>query len=271
MKNALAAMKEVYEDGYIDKADLQKEQNEVIASGKVGFYYSYIDQLNPTNPTLQAFKANNPNGEFVPVELPKGPDGFSSDWPESQGGWCFDSITTHAEDPARVFQALDWMGSPEGFKLRKFGVEGKHYEIKDGVFHSLVDPKDAPKVGLSLLIWFVDRKDENNIKNTPETTALFEKRAETSEPLRKIVYWPKSVDRPAWNQYGADLNTLRDQMVNQVVYGGKSIDTFDQFVQDWYAKGGSDVEKEINDLYKKEQSEYEEWSQFYDNNLAPYK
>ncbi|UJF31782.1 type 2 periplasmic-binding domain-containing protein [Paenibacillus hexagrammi] len=271
MKQALALMKDLYENGYIDKGASQKEQNEVIAQGKTGFYYSYIDQVNPANPTLVAFKANNPTGEFLPIDLPKGPDGFSSDWPESLGGWCYNSITTHAKDPARVFQVLDKMNSPEVFKLRKFGIEGEHYKVENGKFSTLIDPKEAPKIGLSLLIWFGDRKDENNIKNTEQATALYKKRIETSSPLRSKIYWPKSTDRPAWSQYGADLNTLMDQTFNQIIYGGKSLDTFDTFVKDWYAKGGREVEAEVNQLYVKEKKEYDEWSKFYDEKLLPYK
>jgi putative aldouronate transport system substrate-binding protein len=155
--------------------------------------------------------------------------------------------------------------------LRKFGIEGQHYKIENGVFSSLIDSKEAPKIGLSLLIWFVDRKDQFNIKNTEQATALFKKRIETSAPLRNKIYWPKSTDRPAWNQYNADLKTLQDQTFNQIIYGGKSIDTFDSFVKDWYAKGGKEVEAEINQLYVKEKKEYDEWSTFYDKNLATYK
>lgn len=271
MKEALRLLKSVYDSGYMDKSATQKEQNEVIASGKVGMYYSYIDQLNEVNPTYQAFKANNPDGEFIPIDLPAGPDGFSSDWPESTGGWCYNSVTTHNPDPERVVKVLDQMASGEVFKLRKFGIEGEHYKIEDGKFVSLVKSEEAPQIGLSLLIWLGDRKDENNLKNSAAVTELYKKRIETSKPLKELIYWPKTVDRPAWNQYGADLDTLRDQAINQIVYGGKSIDQFDEFVKDWYSKGGTEVEKEINEIYAKEQQEYSEWSEFYDQNLAPFK
>ncbi|ODP30447.1 hypothetical protein PTI45_00168 [Paenibacillus nuruki] len=41
-------------------------------------------------------------------------------------------ITTSAKDPIRIIKFLDWMSSDEAQILNQWGIEGKHYEMKDG-------------------------------------------------------------------------------------------------------------------------------------------
>jgi putative aldouronate transport system substrate-binding protein len=271
MKEALRHMQEMFKNKYIDKGSNSKEQAEVLANGKYGFYYGYIDNNNPGSNAAVSFKTANPTGKLVPIELPKGPTGFSADWPESKGGWCFNSITTHAKDTESVFEVLDKLNSPEIFKLRKFGVEGTHYKIENGQFTLLTDPNKTAAEGLAIIMWAGDRKDEANIKNTPDTNALFEKRAETAKPLSDKTFWPKTTERAAWTQYGADLDTLRDQAFSQIILGEKSVDYFDDFVKEWYSKGGTEVEKEMNQVYKTEKAQFDEWTKVYEEKLAPNK
>jgi len=43
------------------------------------------------------------------------------------------AITTACKDPVRAIQFLDWMSSDEGQVLRNWGVEGKQYNVENGV------------------------------------------------------------------------------------------------------------------------------------------
>jgi ABC-type glycerol-3-phosphate transport system substrate-binding protein len=269
MKQALKDYSECIAKGWIDKSTASKEMEEVIASGSIGAYYGFIDDLNPSSSRYQAFKKNNPNGSWIAVDLPKGPDGFSSDNPESPNGWCFVSITNHAKDPAMAMKVLDCFASPAGYKLRKFGVEGKNYKIQNGSLIDITPASDRPKLGIDQILWFVDRKDANNLKNTSATTAVFKKRAISSEPLRKKMFWFKTSNRPVYNKTMPDLNMLRDQVFAQIALGQANISVFDKFVSDWYARGGSDVEKEANAVYTQEKADYGAWSKYYAENLKP--
>ncbi|MGG4552757.1 ABC transporter substrate-binding protein [Paenibacillus sp. FSL W8-0186] len=43
------------------------------------------------------------------------------------------SITTACKDPVRAIKFLDWLASEEGQILRNWGIEGKHYNVENGV------------------------------------------------------------------------------------------------------------------------------------------
>ena len=47
------------------------------------------------------------------------------------GGWGI-GPTTSNPDPVRAIQFLDWLASEEGQILRRWGIEGEHYEVVDG-------------------------------------------------------------------------------------------------------------------------------------------
>jgi putative aldouronate transport system substrate-binding protein len=48
------------------------------------------------------------------------------------GGSTTTIITKACKDPVRAIQMLDFLMSPEGAVLQKFGIEGKHWDIKNG-------------------------------------------------------------------------------------------------------------------------------------------
>lgn len=43
------------------------------------------------------------------------------------------AITTAAKDPVRLIKFLDWLASDEGQVLMNWGIEGKHYNVENGV------------------------------------------------------------------------------------------------------------------------------------------
>jgi len=45
------------------------------------------------------------------------------------------------------------------------------------------------------------------------------------------------------------LNKLENQTFNEIIYGQKPIDSFDQFVASWKSAGGEQITKEVNEWY----------------------
>lgn len=268
MKEGLKVISEAYQEGLIDPTILtSNDLDELVVNGKFGSIYRWIAWMNPSATVMNSFKTNFPDGELIPIEAIKGPDGFASDEPEDLGGWCYVSITSAAEDPEEVFKVLDKMAESEFYKFRKWGEEGEHYELVDGTLHSLVDPEDAPALGLDLLADFFNRKDESNIDNSPETIELFNKRAETSQPLRKSRVRFKDTNRPMWLEYGAELNDLRDEIFYGIIAGDYPIDDFDRYVEQFYELGGDKVEAEANEFYSKQLEQQETFNELYEAEL----
>ncbi|MCM3440274.1 extracellular solute-binding protein [Metabacillus halosaccharovorans] len=275
VREVLQILQDLYKEGVIDPRMLspieQAKVDEIMANGKIGSIYRWVAFFNPDFNHHMSFKAINPDGEYMPIEPIKGPDGFASDLPADEIGWSFLSVTAAAEEPGEVVKVIDRIASPETYKLVTYGKEGEHYEMKDGQYKSLVNPDEMNKLGLGNYNWYVQRKDEANIQNTPEVIELFNKRAETSMPIREKTVFFKAISRPAWTEYGTDINTLRDETFWGIISGNLEISAFDEFVKKYPELGGNEVDEEANTLYKEQEKEFEEFSKWYDENIEPYK
>jgi len=224
-----------------------------------------IHHFNPASSLNKAFYANNAGGEMISVDPITGPDGFSATDVQDVGGWCSIAVTTKAKDPARVVAFLNELCKPEGFALYKFGIEGTHYQIKDGAFTPLMGQDELNAQGVNLLSWYLERKDGANIQNTPQVVDMFKKNLELSKPMRDITVIFKDKNRPAWSEYAGDLTTLRDTVITDIILGNKDIGAFDEFVTQWLAQGGDKVLEEATALYEKQLAELAQFDTAYDS------
>mgnify|MGYP001598145573 CR=1 FL=1 len=94
------------------------------------------------------FDKNFPNGEWIPLPAPKGPDGTAYYGAYGGTGVMF-VVSKKAADAGKgpaIAKLLEWMASPEGYYLCGFGVEGVNYKLdKDGnvITEGLPDPTKA--------------------------------------------------------------------------------------------------------------------------------
>lgn len=275
VRDVLEILQGLYKEGVVDPRMLtnteQAKVDEIMAQGKIGSIYRWVAFFNPDFNHHMSFKALNPDGEYMPIDPVTGPNGFASDIPSDQIGWSYLSVTAGAEEPGEAIKVVDRMASPETYQLITYGKEGEHYEIVDGQYKSLVNPEEMNNLGLGNYNWYVQRKDEANIQNTPEVIDLFNKRDESSMPIREKTVFFKATERPAWTEYAADINTLRDETFWGIISGNLPITAFDDFVAKYPELGGTEVDAEANELYKAQESEYEEFSKWYDENIEPYK
>ncbi|WP_274650868.1 extracellular solute-binding protein [Paenibacillus humicola] len=276
-KEALRVLQGMYKEGLIDPRMLLVGQtdgskfDDIMQQGKIGATYRWNAYFSPDNNVIAGLKATDPKAEIMSIEAIKGPDGFSSDYPEQVGGWAYLSITKKAEKPADVMQVLNEIASPESYRLIRFGKEGEQYKVENGKFKSLIDPEESAKLGLGNFDWYVGRKDALTFTYPPEVKDLWARREKTSDPMRKLRVEFKSLDRPAWTEYSPDIIKLRDETFYGIISGQRSIDDFDKFVDQYYKIGGKQVEEEANKLYAAQKEEYAAYSDWYDKNIVPYK
>ena len=275
VRDVLEILQGLFKEGVVDPRMLtntdQTKVDEIMVQGKIGSIYRWVAFFNPDFNYHMSFKEMNPDGEYMPIDPVTGPDGFASDVPSDRFGWSYLSVTAGAEDPATTVQVLDRMASPETNKLIKFGKEGEHYEMVDGQYKSLINPEEINNLGLGNYDWYVQRKDETNILNTPEVLELFEARDQSSMPIREKTVFFKSLVRPAWTEYSADINTLRDETFWGIISGNLDITAFDEFVEKYPQLGGDEVDAEANELYEAQQVERAEFDKWYEENIEPYK
>ena len=114
--------------------------------GKFGIMWEDFSALaSPSN--HKAFDVNFPDGEFVPLPAPKGPDGKA--WYRADTAlsniWCVSKKAIDAGKGPAIARFLEWTATKEGYYLLGFGEEGKQYKLdKDGniTFEGL-DPKQV--------------------------------------------------------------------------------------------------------------------------------
>ncbi|MDF2670044.1 MAG: extracellular solute-binding protein [Paenibacillus sp.] len=132
-KAATAFKKRLYDDGLTDKDFLtdkngQKAQQDFI-NGKLGLFGANAGAASALGLQLyESFKKNNPDGEMIPIPLPKSEFGQFSPAlgaPVSITG----VVNVKTKEPAAVFQYIDFVLREA--KTMKYGVEGTHYK-KEG-------------------------------------------------------------------------------------------------------------------------------------------
>lgn len=276
VKTVLELLQGLYKEGVIDPRmttsanNDDNKVNDIYSSGKVGSFYRWVDYFNPGNGALISFKKLNPTGQYISIDPIQGPDGFSSDMPDPQIGWCYLVVTdtTNVDDAVQV---LDTMAKPEVFKLTTFGKEGEHYKLDNGLFTPTIAPEEGSKLGLGNFGWIMQRKDAANIKNTPDVTAMFEQKIATSQPMRDKIVTFKAIDRPEWDKYSADIKKVRDEMFWGIITGKTPVSAFDGLQKQYEKLGGKKVDEEAVNLFNTQQQERAEYDKWYEANIVPYK
>ncbi|MGG1669119.1 ABC transporter substrate-binding protein [Paenibacillus sp. NRS-1783] len=149
----------MYNEGLLDKESFVQKSDQYkskIASGRV---LGLIDQewgyLEAENALKTSGKADASYAHF-PVTLSEEYKDHSFQDTGFMSGYGV-GITESCKDPVRAIKFLDFLASDEGQVLVNWGIEGKHYEIKDG---KRVIPAD------------VLEQKTNNATNFNKTTGL---------------------------------------------------------------------------------------------------
>ncbi|MEN1989335.1 ABC transporter substrate-binding protein [Paenibacillus hubeiensis] len=116
------------QDSFVQKTDQYKSK---IASGRVlGVIdqdWGYADAKN----ALKSAGKDEATYSHFPVTLSSDIKDHSFQDPGFVSGWGV-GITTSNPDPVRTIKFFDYLASEEGQVLINWGIEGKHYEVKDG-------------------------------------------------------------------------------------------------------------------------------------------
>ena len=56
---------------------------------------------------------------------------------------------------------------------------------------------------------------------------------------------PTATMQTSWEQ----LTTMEKETFTKIIYGNEPLEAYDAFVQNWYAKGGTQITEEVNEWY----------------------
>ena len=236
-----------------------------MANGGFGVTYSWCAWNNPDSAPMMSFYASNPDAKWVPIDMVKGSHGNPQEDPATSAAWAYFAITNTASDPERLYATWDDMCDSDNYIARRFGIEGTDYKYdENGQYVAIVGPDSeentSKNIGLKLFDNLMNRKDECNISNTPETTALFKKSGENSRyAAAHLVEWKDPASFESWTECSADIEAEKDQYLWGVIAGQESIDDWDNYVATLNSLGLEDVLAEANEDYAELSAQMEEY------------
>lgn len=133
---AMAYIKKLVDDGVMDPNWLSYKKDDFRAAWKQGRFGIMREQnaAYAATSNYAPFDKNFPDGEWIIIDPPKGPNGKQSVGVYTSQYRIYalsDKIAQEKKDA--IARLLDWMSSKEGYFLLGWGVEGVNYTLKDGI------------------------------------------------------------------------------------------------------------------------------------------
>jgi putative aldouronate transport system substrate-binding protein len=247
--------RKLHKEGLINQAfpvTSKADQQELLTAGKAGLYIGTMGDVLNLNTKAQAI---NPAAELDVQNRIKGPKGYGI-WaiPGYGSVVLFPKTAIPTETELKeVLQFFDSLMSPELANLIYWGVEGKHYTLKDGK----AVPSDDLKLTetevrpyLSLQIGG-PRTIDGLLKAAFQLPAKVKSdtlSADNDKMLIKDPTWP--LDSETYNMMGRRLQDIITDATYQYILGIIDEAGFKAAVDRWMKQGGSRIIEEFNDAYR---------------------
>ena len=219
--DALQRLKDAYKLGIIDMEITTNKTSscrDKFYSSNVGAFTYWAGKWDMT--LEENIKAITPDAKLVAIP----PIKELGQYTERQSPVI--AITNKCQNPAGVFKYLfeTMVDGGEGQKLFTYGVEGVHYEIKDGVFTQLPDPENPANTFTSAYIdpvlaisdWVeADPLADSRDPRITESNEIFAKNSKLA---------PVIVSTDAMANYSATLKDIRTVIVADVVTGDTTVE-----------------------------------------------
>lgn len=267
-KQALALLADWYKQGYIDPEFVTgKDLNQKLIAGKVASYtYGNPNSVDPNNPNsdLSAARKINPEAAIELGTPPKGPGGqLSWSWGTAGNIWAFGKQLEHQpEKLKKILQIIETIRNDEQTYLDLYwGEKGKHWDYADsnlgnkGGLKFLApydDPNKAAADGID-----GGSKGLNEPFALQSNPAFYEKyssqddlEAWKKDNYPRADFFGQPTILPSAAKIWPELQKLKIDSYMRIIIGEKPIDFFDDFAKQWNDKGGTQLEKEANELYQ---------------------
>ncbi|CAM4488106.1 extracellular solute-binding protein [Paenibacillus tarimensis] len=258
-KEALAFFRKLYEEGLVNEDFAVMDPAvwmDPLVNGQAGAVVDVADMARRIDGRMQD-KAERETSYMSVHQAPVGPKGHR-DMP-TQGYSSMLAISKSAikteEELKRVLKFLDQINDPKMQLLLSYGMEGRHYEMKDGFLISTVTEADVALVkeyeAMNQMLMFIPQvlppleqtdvnKQIEEVYKANEAIIV----ANPAEPLVSQVYAQK----------GQQLdNIIADARIKYIV-GQLDEKGLDEAIALWRSSGGDEYIAEINKLYEEANS-----------------
>ncbi|QMV41296.1 extracellular solute-binding protein [Cohnella cholangitidis] len=252
--DAVKYLNKLYHEGLVDTEfmtipSLQSYQK--LWNGKIGAYNFNADGI--TQNWLSRY-TEKPLPEFV-YTLIKGPDGHGGYLdPNLANSPSYTVISSKSKNPEAAMQMLNFLVSDEGDALTWAGVEGIHYENKDGKFQWISPYEDAVKLrdsGGYVYSVLLNKKDGMRESLFNDVTKQGRQLAADNliEEVKLFTLPQVQIDK------GTILNDMEKEFRTKAILASGDIDQlYESFKQKYLAEGGNEWIEQATEIYAEEQA-----------------
>lgn len=259
-KDYLAFQKQLFDEGLIDKEYITDKNFQRAAqfwtTGKAGIY---LGSWNMENEFMD-LKKNVPTAKMTALEPVASKYGKTGLYQETPANIYVTFNSQMKEDKIEAaIKYLDWM-LDEGWKPLKFGVEGVHYKLVDGIPQTIDAAKFKQEVAYASEYavvnqyalqpeWFAtmaasDALSQEYAKEKANSLSV----AMKNEYRRDIAYNPSL---PEVSELIATFAPIAVQIETKVVTGSTTPEAgMEEIRKEWNRLGGENVEKLVNEWYQ---------------------
>ena len=264
MKDALAFIAELYQEGLLDPETLLNNKSQwdgKINAGNVGIWEHIPQECYNYAEAIEEATGVQPEVALLPLIAADGYEGQAFYTGRKLSG--IDFVVANTTDETKIMaimQLLNAYGDTSKWMDFYYGAEGMHYEVVDGKKVKLPDDK-ATQQNLVLTPY-------NSISTAEFQVELLSTQLGTdrewavSQAIANVQEIGNYTKLPAGDGipnsiYGdyADIQnrTLYVEYATKIITGEYSIDKFDEFVEKWYANGGEVVTENARAWYANKQ------------------
>ena len=251
MKQAVEFLRMLTEEGLMDPVmPVQKKQDWVakINANQVGHYFHVIGEME----SYSAFLQDDPEASWTYLPLVSVPDVPAQKHIYVDGAAPTNPVfamTLAAKDPARI---LSWYNSSvtsmDGLLYKMLGIPEKDWTRTDGKLTIL--NKEIP------FYKYVPIETTQYSRDILLMSALGEMKAPIMDKMIETGFtgfddasMPISIYE-GYEDYAPEKATLYREYCSKMVLGILPMSAWDEYVEQWYAKGGTEVLKRATEWYK---------------------
>jgi putative aldouronate transport system substrate-binding protein len=237
--DAMTYMKKIIDAKVIDPNWLAYKKDDFRAAWKQGKFGMMREQnaAFAADSNYAPFDKNFPNGNWIVVDPPKGPNGQASVGTYSQAYRMYAVSAKNARETGKkelIAKLLEWMSSDEGYYLLGWGQKGVNYMIGSSgepTAEGLADPSKAfskaemqPITQLRNMV-FYNGDAELASRYPTYTTAVSKKQMSALKTLREMQSkpWTSCFGQDSMPQPDADLKRFYEQGVVEFMTGKREL------------------------------------------------
>lgn len=252
-KEALEWYGKVYQNGWMnsDFAVMAKnDQKNYMIQGKAGVMVTGLMDVKNFVAGAKGTDQEGMEWELInDMTYQDVPRRILSDTNGGMGGWMAipKSVVKTEKDLKKVLKFIDSLIDEEAFTLETQGIEGVHYQIKDGIYEKIDSKKWEQEVQP-----YNSARPSELVKTFKTSDALADKADELIKENEEyaVTNPAQSLSSATYDSSWTALNQPVEDTVIKYLMGDATMDDFDKAVETFKNGGGNDIIKEFTESYK---------------------